>query len=995
MITRERWQRIKDVFNQALNQPARERSKFISEACDGDDALREEVESLVSAHEEEDDFLDAPAHELAAEMLTGDIPELRAGQEFGPYTILSSLGSGGMGEVYLAQDASLDRKVALKLLTREFARDQQRVHRFKKEARAASALNHPNVCVIHEIGKADDGRHFIKMEFIDGITLRRRMAQKRLTWKEALDVATQVAKGLKAAHEAHIVHRDIKPENIMLRQDGFVKVLDFGIAKLNAAAPGHREVKDYTTTNLRTAPGTLMGTAKYMSPEQLREQTIDARTDIWSLGVVLYEMITGSTPFEALTTNETIAIILERQTAQLDFSGVTVPLELQQVIKKALSKKRDERYHTIREFASDLSRLESADGTGKGLEPSEPTPVEDDSGTLPDAEATTLFEIVLSKIRSQAVSTAEYVLSEIKQHKTAAVFTSVTAVFALLIIGWKLPGLIEGRTPTPPRQTMKMELLTNSGNSVCAAISPDGKSVAHAEKKNGMQELVITDLLTRGNRSLVAPGKFEYRGVTFSRDNDYVYFTRTEVGIAENERDEIGVLYKLGLYGSPPQKIIDRVDSPISLSPNGDRFAFVRHNANGSYSLLTAASADGSSEREIAVRQDGSLLSIYGPSWSPDGASVVTGAGSWENGYHSDLVEVGVEDGHEKPIGRHHWFSIREAAWLKDRSGLIISAKEQALDPFRLWRIPYPSGEPTKVTNDLPEYDTVSLSGNTIVTLRTEEDWKLWSLPGGDPQNAKPIRAGGGRSYGMNWIKGGKILFSAMAGNNQDIFRIDSDGSNEIQLTSHAGDNYMPAASSDGRYIVFASNRSGSFNIWRMNADDGSDQRQLTTGDGNFYPSVSADDQWVLYDNQTNARMTIWRVPIDGGAQVQITDKWSRMPIGSPDNQFIACRYADSAGQVIAILPFAGGPPVSLLSIKVFDWQRVQWTADGRGLTYIQSDHGASNVWSYDIASRSRKQLTDFKSDQIFAYGWSSDYKQLACERGNRASNVTRITNAW
>src|SRR2546426_11508737 len=420
MITRERWQLIKDLFHSALQQPAAERTKFISEACDGDESIRAEVESLISAHEEDEDFLNLSAYEMAAEMLSDPGPELTAGQQLGPYTILSSLKAGGMGEVYLAQDVRLGRKIALKLLPREFATDEQRVRRFEQEARAASALNHPNVCVIHEIGWAEDGRHFMAMEFIDGLTLRQRILQKRLTLKEALDVAAQVAWALEAAHAAGIVHRDIKPENIMLRRDGYVKVLDFGIAKLNARPSRPRNPHEASTVaRLDTAPGTLIGTVKYMSPEQLREQEVDQRTDIWSLGVVLYEMVTGFTPFEADATNDIIAVILQKQPARLDFDPDEVPEEFQQLVRKALNKKRHERYQTIKELGSDLRELRrqvSVDGTTERSE--QPTLNIDSTADNEQQESGTGG--IASTILSQAIRTADYVLSEIKQHQTAA-----------------------------------------------------------------------------------------------------------------------------------------------------------------------------------------------------------------------------------------------------------------------------------------------------------------------------------------------------------------------------------------------------------------------------------------------------------------------------------------------------------------------------------------------------------------------------------------------
>src|SRR5205807_1848793 len=246
----------------------------------------------------------------------------------------------------------------------------------------------------------------------------------------------------------------------------------------------------------------------------------------------------------------------------------------------------------------------------------------------------------------------------------------------------------------------------------------------------------------------------------------------------------------------------------------------------------------------------------------------------------------------------------------------------------------------------------------------------------------------------LDWTSKGKIVFSSMAGNNENISLINPDGSDQRQLTVNAGDNYTPAASPDGRFIVFTSNRTGSFNVWRMSAEDGSELKQLTFSDGNSYPSCSADGQWVLYDNQSNPTFAVWKVPIDGGDPVKLVDNNNaRMPVVSPDNEFIACRYDVETGQEVAILPFQGGRPIKLLPITIMDRQRVQWTADGRALTYIKPVNGAYNIWSYDLNNDSSKQLTDFKSDQIFAYAWSADYRQLACLRGIEARDVMMISN--
>jgi serine/threonine protein kinase/Tol biopolymer transport system component len=897
-----------------------------------------------------------------------------------------------MGEVYLAHDARLDRQIALKVISPNFAKDEARVRRFDQEARAASALNHPNVCVIHEVGTTKDGRHFMAMEFIDGVTLRRRMSQRKLTLKEVLDVAAQVAWALQAAHAAGIVHRDIKPENIMVRRDGYVKVLDFGIAKLSAHSSRLRNVHAAeTTARFETSPGILVGTAKYMSPEQLREQPVDQRSDIWSLGVVLHEMVTGFTPFEAHTTNETIAVILEKQPPQLSFDSDKVPEEFQQVVRKALSKKRHERYQDVHELSSDLRKLRrqiSAEALDEPLElRTLPLQATVDSraarAVKPDERST-----VVSKIKSQAIWTAEYVLSEIKQHKTAAAFTSATAVLVLLVY---VPRLVDRfrRQPHPaPSAVMKMTALTNSGKTVCAAISPDGSTLAHVEDKNGMQELRTRSTVTPGAAVIVPAGKFDYKGVTFSPDGNYLYFVRG----SENNG---GILFQVALPGGEPRKIIDGVDSPISLSPLGDRFAFVRSNKSKEFSLVTA-SIDGSGEQTLLSKGEGNRLSVSGPAWSPDGKTVACAAGSWDtNGYHMNLIETGVEDKSEKVIGRNQWYSVLQVAWLEDHSGLVISAKEQALSPYQLWRISYPQGEAVRITQGMSEYKSVSLSrnGDTIVPVETHQNAQIWVGPAGDAQQSGVIVSTTGRNYGLDWTSKGKIVYSSMTGDNLNISMIDPDNSSPTRLTEK-GDNYSPVVSRDGRYIVFTSNRKGSLDIWRMNADDGSEQKQLTFGGGNSYPSFSADDRWVVYDNLSNPTSTAWKVPIDGGKPIQLADACVRMPVVSPDNQFVACRSFDEAREAgIAIIPFAGDQSKTWVPITIMEWQHVEWTADGRALTYIDSANGASNIWSYDRQSGKRKQLTDFKTDKIFAYAWSPDHKQLASLRGSEIRNVMTITN--
>ena len=344
-MTPERHQQIGEIYHAALELAPKQREYFLARACVGDDTLLREVESLLASNEQAGDFIRSPALEVAADLLNTEHAGVLAGKSLGPYKILELLGSGGMGEVYLAQDSRLGRRVALKLLPDYFVTYGDRLRRFRQEARAASALNHPNIITIHEIGEADT-THYIVTEFIEGETLRA-LIGNRIELVRALDIAVQTASALAAAHAAGIVHRDIKPENIMLRRDGYVKVLDFGIAKLmeRAASMGQ---------SFQTSPGLIVGTAHYMSPEQAQGLEVDERTDIWSLGVVLYEMVTGQLPFKGKTPSHTIVSIVEQQLPQL----VQVPAELARIVMKALNKSPDERYQTIKDMLVDLRQLQ-------------------------------------------------------------------------------------------------------------------------------------------------------------------------------------------------------------------------------------------------------------------------------------------------------------------------------------------------------------------------------------------------------------------------------------------------------------------------------------------------------------------------------------------------------------------------------------------------------------------------------------------------------------
>lgn len=888
---------------------------------------------------------------------------LTPGTGLGRYEIRSLLGQGGMGEVYLAQDNKLRRSVAVKVLPATFTASEDRLRRFEQEAYTASALNHPNIITIYEIGEADT-LHYIVTEFIDGESLRERLKGKRMELPEILDVAAQVASALSTAHQAGIVHRDIKPENIMRRRDGIVKVLDFGLAKLVERPTSNPEAATVQMLEMyETESGVVVGTRSYMSPEQAKGQEVDARADVWSFGVVLYEMITEHAPFGGATPNDMLAEILRVDPPPLPHGPPRVPAELQRIVSKALRKDREERYQTAKDLLVDLKNLRR------------------------ELEITAENEVQPAR----PASSAEYLVSEIKQHKKVAILLTALIVVASIAFGLnKLTGQNKSRPAAPaPLQTMKITHLTNSGTAVTAVISPDGNYVVYAMNAGGQQSLWTKHIATGSEVQIVAPDDVLYDGLTFSHDSSYVYY------IISRSNARVRFLYQVAVLGGPPKKLLEDVDTPITLSPDASRFAFTRWDRMLGESALMIANADGTGEQKIAKRKTPDA--IYWSAWSPDGKVIAFVAKGFNAGISFyNIVGVEVEGGIEKPIVSQKWLSISGVAWLSDGSGLVFAGREQVSSPAQIWHASYPGGEVSRITNDTNRYSNLSLTANStaIATVKADPISNIWLAPNGDASRAKQVTSGESEGYlGLSWTPDGRIVYTSSADGHQNIWIMDENGINRKQLTLDTHANSSPSVSADGRYIVFVSDRTGSSNVWRMDID-GNNPRQLSFGQAEYAPQCSSDSQWVVFQSYDLGKPTLMKVSINGGDGVRLTDQPANgMPAISPDGRWIAYYYVDVSNKVkMSIIPFEGGQ-----AIKVFDvsptivWGIVQWKSDELTPTYIDNKHGISNIWSQPLDGRPPKQLTDFKSDLIFFFDWSRNGKQLACVRGAVISDVVLI----
>ena len=422
----ERWRQVDKLFHSALEREPAERAAFLAEACAGDEPLRTEVGKLIAAHEKEGSFIDSPAY-ADTELLIDDQTVLTAGQQLVLTGSLATLAAVGWEKCTWPKTYRLGRNVALKLLRPEFTADKDRLRRFRQEARAASALNHPNILTIYEIG-SEDSTHFMATEYIEGETLRRHMAGRAMKLGEVLDLAIQVASALAAAHQAGIVHRDIKPENIMVRGDGYAKVLDFGLAKLSERAATGSGSAVPTLVKFETNPGLVMGTAQYMSPEQARGLKVDARTDIFSLGVVIYEMVAGRAPFEGGTTSDVIVSLLDKEPAPLSRYSPEVPIELQRIVGKSLCKDREGRYQVVKDLLIDLKSLKDELAFAAKLERSIPPEVRSGAGPSGAAGPAVLTERVEP---AHPTSSAEYIVTEIKRHKRGVTLALTALVMAI------------------------------------------------------------------------------------------------------------------------------------------------------------------------------------------------------------------------------------------------------------------------------------------------------------------------------------------------------------------------------------------------------------------------------------------------------------------------------------------------------------------------------------------------------------------------------------
>lgn len=929
----ERWQEIEELFHAALDQPPARLTAFLDDACRSDLELRRQVEALLASFEEAGDFIEQPPLEGAIssiveqssdEQASANIQGL-AGHQIGHYEIQSLIGVGGMGEVYLARDVTLDRRIAIKILPARFTQDDAQVKRFDREARAASALNHPNIITIHEIGR-DGETHFIATEFVDGQTLREKTAAGQLSVTEAISISIQIAEALGAAHAAGIVHRDIKPENVMVRPDGLVKVLDFGLAKPVAREPAS-DLQLPIAITMRTDPGILMGTLAYLSPEQVQRQEVDGRTDLFSLGVVLYELVMGGRPFVGDSAAAICEAIL-RQPVQVELPDI--PIDLRRVIHRALEKDPSARYQTAAEIRDDLQKLVGDPRTeSRGL---------------------------LSSWRGKAAVIA------------------VVLMILIAVVSWSArrgtkPGVI-------PFSTGPVRRITDTpGWETFPSLSPDGQSIIYSSRASGSWDIYLKRIGESQAVNLTPDGRHVDLSPAFSPDGSRIAFSSSREGQGIFLMDADGKnLTKLAPDGYNP-----------NWSPDGSEIAYAEdrifdsEGRNHSHSRLFAVNVSTGDRRLIS--DDDAVQ----PNWSPNGHRIAF----WgvQKGGHRDIWTIPAAGG--KPVAvtsdrEIDWNPI----WSRDGKYLYFLSDRGG--SMNLWRVPIDelSGgvtgpiEPATLPSANSQHISFSADGHALVYVevnRRENTFQVDFEPSTCRVVGQPVQITQGiRRFSSPEVSPDEksLVFVSAAEAQEDVFVIDRETGQARQLTNDPAANRLPRWSPDGQQIVFLSDRSGKYEVWRVNVD-GSGLDQLTdVPEADLVSAVwSPDGRRLLYQMRNVNSFIIEpdKPPGDRTPQPLIGEQMpSLIPWSwSPDGKLIAGSQFD---------PQLATRGIVVYSFSDHKYERVTthgtspiWMADGKRIVFSE----LNRLFVLNMVTREEHEIHNLGRDNFGAFALSRDNRRL------------------
>ena len=921
-------------------------------------------------------------------------------QTISHYRITGQLGSGGMGVVYEAEDLSLGRKVALKFLPPQLAGDHNALERFLLEARAASALNHPNICTIYAVEKSGEGadaQSFIAMELLEGQNLDRRLYSGPMQVGPLLDIAIQLADALDAAHAKGIIHRDIKPANIFLTPRGQVKVLDFGLAKLTRPELQMQTIgptQDSPTTANLTSPGSTVGTIAYMSPEQARGEELDTRSDLFSLGTVIYQMATGRQPFSGATSAVVFHAILELDPVPAVQWNAALPPRLQEIIEKLLEKDRDLRYQSAADLRGDLKRLKRDTESGRKPGVAQPVaPGPSSSGTASavgsGASSGSAPNAALVPGPSRSSSQTSAVVAAAGRHKVGTGVFVLLGIVVLLAAGYGVYSLISRHRATP-FANFSVTKVTEEGNVMYAKVSPDGKYILSVVRDKGLASLWLRNVPTNSMTQVQPPAEvyFEQYGLSFSPDGNYFYFVRSDPGTPA-----LKFLYRAPLLGGTPEKLASDVDSNVTFSPDGKKLAFLRYDnpEPGKYQLIVR-SIDNDAETVLSTGPSSDRLRY--PAWSPDGKTIMCFVLQPGDAF-SGLVAVEAKTGKQQLFLSSTDY-MRLPTWMPDGNGLLVleTGRSSGYTRQQIVFVSYPEGKLSPVTHDTSSYSDLSIaaSGQELATVVSEDHWNLSVFAaasgGGDARQVVLANA----NSNFTWTRDGRLVYDKDGA----VHWVNPDsGAKGVLQTGPDSTSGDPRACPDGRYLVFNGINHGGgsgWKVWRADADGGN-LKQLSNGklDGN--PLCSPDAKWVYYFDYA-AKQTM-RVPIDGGA----AQKVANLPVGrsfdiSPEGSTVTFTTVDHAGghaEKLALIDTATGKVRQLLPYEKEGFEIVRYTPDGKALAYAIRENGVDNLWQQNLDGSPGKRLTSFTSEHLYDFHWSFDGKQLAVVRGHTDSDVVLI----